>query len=214
MHLGLCSRQSKNLDKSKVSPLLFGVEPTDLTGPLVQFQAAKFEKPEIKRVVRMINTELGDDRLASDVLDSVFEMWWPKLDEKVSGVLQANGNQNSTSVRTQRDLLEEVLTLTRAQARRANMANVNPKALRDLVEGYAQLVQDARDLNVCSELSAGLERLLPPLRHLALRSRRDASTQDSDLYPRLLRVSTELKTALAGQNVLIDSSDEDDDLPF
>src|SRR5580704_6319798 len=33
---------AKNLEKSKVCPLLFGVEPTDVKGPLVQFQAAKF----------------------------------------------------------------------------------------------------------------------------------------------------------------------------
>ena len=76
---------SKNLDRSKVCPLLFGdIEPTDIKGPLEQFQAAKFGKAEVKRVLKMVNTEMGGEMaLGSDVLDSVFEMWWPKLDEQV-----------------------------------------------------------------------------------------------------------------------------------
>ncbi len=32
---------SKKLEKSKVSPILFGVEPTDLTGPLIQFASSQ-----------------------------------------------------------------------------------------------------------------------------------------------------------------------------
>ena len=32
------------LGKSRVCPILFGVDPIDIKGPLVQFQAAKFEK--------------------------------------------------------------------------------------------------------------------------------------------------------------------------
>jgi hypothetical protein len=45
---------SKRLGKAKVCPILFGVQPADLKGPLVQFQAARFEKSELQRVVRMI----------------------------------------------------------------------------------------------------------------------------------------------------------------
>jgi len=53
------------LGKSRVCPILFGVDPTDIQGPLVQFQAAKFEKEDLQRVVRMINKELGDLALTS-----------------------------------------------------------------------------------------------------------------------------------------------------
>jgi hypothetical protein len=64
---------AKNLNRSKVCPLLFGgMEPTDVKGPLVQFQAAQFSKEEVKRVMKMINSELGDASLTADVLDSVF----------------------------------------------------------------------------------------------------------------------------------------------
>lgn len=103
---------SKNIDKSKVCPLLFDIEPSDIQGPLVQFQAAKFSKKEMKKVIKMINSELGDGALASDVLDNVFDMWWVKLDEKIQAELNTP-KEKKADLRTERDLLEEVLKLTR-----------------------------------------------------------------------------------------------------
>src|SRR5688500_18487578 len=40
---------AKSLDKSRVVPLVFGAELSDLRGPLPQFQAAVFRKDEAKR---------------------------------------------------------------------------------------------------------------------------------------------------------------------
>lgn len=79
---------SRNLEKGKVCPILFGVEPTDVKEPLSQFQAARFQREDIKRVMNMINNELGEDALSSEVFDSVFGMWWPKLSENVNSVLK------------------------------------------------------------------------------------------------------------------------------
>jgi hypothetical protein len=70
-----------------VCPLLFGIDPADVKGPLVQFQAAPFTKEEMKKAVRMMNQELGTGALTSDVFDSVFDMWWPKLEEKVKKIM-------------------------------------------------------------------------------------------------------------------------------
>ena len=71
---------SKNFDRSRVCPLLFGgMDPTDVKGPLVQFQGARFCKVETKKVLKAVNTELGDSALSAEVLENVFEMWWPKL---------------------------------------------------------------------------------------------------------------------------------------
>jgi len=49
---------SKSISAARVCPLLFGVEPSDVKGPLVQFQAAPFAKDEMKKAVRMMNQEL------------------------------------------------------------------------------------------------------------------------------------------------------------
>ena len=108
---------SKKLDKSRVCPILFGsLETTDLKGPFVQFQAAKFNKEEVWKMLTMVNKELGDDALETKVLDSVFEKWWPDLEQKVQALLEKTPKLPSKSVRKDRELLEEILTLTRGMS--------------------------------------------------------------------------------------------------
>jgi hypothetical protein len=109
---------SKQIGQGKVAPILFGLEPADIRGPLVQFQAATFQKAEMKRVVRLINSELGDAAATDDVLNSAFEMWWPRLEKEVKTLLAFTGGQRSAPHRSERELLEEVLALTRSIAQR------------------------------------------------------------------------------------------------
>lgn len=105
---------SKKLDTSRVCPILFaGLETTDLKGPLVQFQAAKFNKEEIRKMLTMVNKELGDNTLETKVLDSVFEKWWPDLEQKVESLLSQSPESAPRAVRTDRELLEEMLAITR-----------------------------------------------------------------------------------------------------
>jgi hypothetical protein len=148
---------SKNLEKSKVCPLLFGIEPSDIKGPLVQFQAAKFSKKEMKKVIKMMNDELDSSSLASDVLDNVFEMWWPKLEEQIEKAVEKARNDDNSDLRTERDLLEEVLTLTRGlsidRRRRNGRGTVHPGAIEDLIMTMENLI----NLNLFEDNPEALE---------------------------------------------------------
>ena len=75
---------SKHVGKAKVCPIVFGIEPIDVQGPLAQFQAVRFEEKEFTRLLRMINSELGDLALKNKVLDSSFKLVWPKLEHDVT----------------------------------------------------------------------------------------------------------------------------------
>jgi len=105
---------SKNLDKAHVCPILFGVEPADIKGPLTAFQSSRFEKTEIKKVVKMINGRLGDGGLSPTVLDSVFEKWWPDLEKEVNSILSKAPKAKKNGSRPERELLEEILELNRS----------------------------------------------------------------------------------------------------
>lgn len=108
---------SKKLDTSRVCPILFaGLETTDLKGPLVQFQAAKFNKEEIRKMLTMVNKELGEDALETKVLDSVFEKWWSDLEQRVESLISAAPESAPKAVRNDRELLEEILALTRSMS--------------------------------------------------------------------------------------------------
>ena len=72
---------SKIMDKTKVCPYLFALEPTEVTGPLAQFQAVKANKEGTKKLLQTINRLQNESALPEDRLNKSFEAFWPKLEE-------------------------------------------------------------------------------------------------------------------------------------
>lgn len=105
---------AKTVERSRVVPLLFEVQPSDIKGPLVQFQATEFSKKDIKKLVKTINSALGDRQLTTVVLDKVFEKWWPEFERNVNSVLMETDQTDNSPHRTDRDILEELLEISRA----------------------------------------------------------------------------------------------------
>lgn len=161
---------AKNLEKSKVCPLLFALEPTDVKGPLVQFQSARFDEVEMKRVVKMINAELGESSLGTDVLDQVFEMWWPRLDALIAEQLKTLGPQKEKKARTEKDILEEVLALARSLAKDDERRNeISPGAIIDLMDSYRLLLEELLG-SPLPGASEAARRMFPPMEYIAERS--------------------------------------------
>lgn len=119
---------SKTLDNSKVCPILFGLDNSDFKGPLTQFQTSQFNKVDFKKLVKTINNSISENKLDDKVFDDVFEMWWPKLEVKINKILEENKVVNE-SIRDDRELLEEILALSRMTAKRTtnNLKNQNVK---------------------------------------------------------------------------------------
>lgn len=174
---------SKNIDKSKVCPILFGVDPSDVKGPLVQFQAARFTKDEIKKVVKMINSELESNSLSTEVFESVFEMWWPKLSEKIEAELSKAKKSDRKGVRTERDILEEILSLSRnmfMKERDLDNNDIHPGAIEDSIISFITLVNSVIDNNIENvEIIENLQVLLSPLRYMSERIRLPRSSRRS-----------------------------------
>jgi hypothetical protein len=165
---------SKNFDSSRVCPLLFdGMEPTDVKGPLVQFQGAQFCKTEMKKVLKAVNQELGEAALSPEVLENVFEMWWPKLEKQVSSLLSELDEGDGVSKRSDRDLLEEVLTLTRRNNAigRPRGAEVVPAAVEDLLDACSELATIASVFGPADDFLHAITHLYKPLQHIVGRVR-------------------------------------------
>jgi hypothetical protein len=108
---------SKSLDASKVCPILFGIDNSDFKGPLTQFQTSQFSKVDIRKLLRTINNNLGEQKLDDKVLDEVFDMWYPRLETKILKILE-DYNVENRSIRDDRELLEEILGIVRITAKR------------------------------------------------------------------------------------------------
>jgi hypothetical protein len=107
---------SSTIDKSRVCPIVFDLEPTDLQGPLSQFQVTRFVEADIRKLFNTINSQAGENKLNDTVAKDVFEKWWPDLQQKLKTILQGHTeNTKAQKIRSDRELLEEVLLLVRNQ---------------------------------------------------------------------------------------------------
>jgi hypothetical protein len=107
---------AKTLDNTFVCPYLIDLEPSDIRGPLTQFQAMRANDTETLKLVNPINAALGDNGLKEEHVRDAFELAWPRLKAKLDTPLQ---EQQPKRTRNTEDMLEEVLTLLRGQARDA-----------------------------------------------------------------------------------------------
>ncbi len=161
---------SKNFDKAHVCTLLFNVDTTDLKGPLTIFQNTRFDKKDFKKLVKTINDSGGDSKLEDTVLDGVFTMWWPKLEEQVSKIIKEHKTSEPDENRTERDILEEVLELTRLSTRHSRReVGFPPKVMMDLVESIGELsvALEHHDFDRARHMTERLDR---PVRYLCERS--------------------------------------------
>lgn len=159
---------SKSLDKARVCTLLFNLDAADVKGPLTSFQATKFTSEDFKRLITTINNTAGDAKLETSVLDSVFNMWWPRLEEQVAEILKTHDKGTKRERRPERDILEEILELTRMNAERAHRpSRINPGAISELLDYLTELLflnaRERGDMNL-----AMMERINRPIRHLCM----------------------------------------------
>lgn len=97
---------AKSMQQGRVMPLLLDIDFKDITGPLAQFQAKKVDKQGLNELISSIN------KLANQPVDSrlqqLFEVFWPKLEEKV-GQIPAEA-ASTKSHRPQHEILEELVS--------------------------------------------------------------------------------------------------------
>lgn len=77
---------SKQLEKSKVFPLLLGMSPGDLDGPISQFQSTVLDKDDFKKLIQSINGLLSNGGVSQDVLDATFSSFWPKMAKELKKI--------------------------------------------------------------------------------------------------------------------------------
>jgi hypothetical protein len=106
---------SKQQQSTYVCTLLFDLEPTDVREPLAQFQATRVQKDELRKLIFTLNGTLGDSKRPESELSESFEVWWPKLDERLNRIGEVTSE--IVTVRPDRELIEEILEILRTQNR-------------------------------------------------------------------------------------------------
>lgn len=198
----------KRFDRSKVCPLLFNLEPTDLKGPLSSFQCAKFAREQFKGLVGSINNEAGEAKLEQDVLNSVFDMWWPKIDERVTHILSTSSDKKEKGLRSDKDILIEILGLARIAAQ----GTVRPQRYldyrpQDLLHGLHDLVGCIDPMRADAARDA-LRTMLLPLQRIFRMATDTESGRESLWKLRRLIQSFDKEVPIPNEDIEIDFSDE------
>lgn len=137
---------SKNFGKSKVCTILFGIDSSDLSGPLTGFQDTKFNKVDFKKLIESINKEGGDSKLDSKILDKVFDMWWDRLENSVNRIMEGNSDSEEAPARPDRELLEEILELTRLKS--SQTIQQSPIIPRPLLRRISVTIEELIDITM------------------------------------------------------------------
>ena len=153
---------SKRIDKSLVIPILFAIDSTELEGPLIQFQYAQFAKQEIKKVIDTINNASGDNKLESAVLSNVFNKWWQELNERIRIIID-KPDTSYKKKRTDRDLLEELLKLSRISQVRGQ---IDDEIVQDLMEALIRTHDSIAEGKSQLEMMENLRKFQSPINNL------------------------------------------------
>ncbi len=125
---------------AQVSALLLGELTTkEVEGPLSHFQATPFKKEQVKKLVSDINVLLKEKALDADILNRVFEKWWPDLEKDINLTLQAK--EIPEVVRSPDAVLTEVLELSRFIAKNVGAVDRNLLKQAKDIEGDHVLVK-------------------------------------------------------------------------
>ncbi|MEQ8263261.1 TIR domain-containing protein [Pseudohaliea sp.] len=202
---------SKSLEKSHVCPILFGITNADVTGPLKQFQATSFSKADVQKLINAMNNAMGDARLPQKTLDTVYATWWPQLEEKIVAIMEADDDDNDEPpLRNDRELLEEILMLTRAASRRP-LSRVSQIAIKDLLRKFIEFHDhQATATGGYQEALDKLDELRTPVNHLVVKL---ADRNDEEIEA-LVKQFKELSFSVVEEQEQNEEQDSNDDIPF
>ncbi|PYD62634.1 hypothetical protein CFR72_11435 [Gluconacetobacter entanii] len=97
---------SKSMSDGKVIPLLFGLELSDLSGPLSQFQAQKAEEAGIMEIVKSIN-KVAEKPASDQIVNQLVPSLWPKFKSKLDEI--SSKTPVDKHKRPQHEILEELV---------------------------------------------------------------------------------------------------------
>jgi hypothetical protein len=138
---------SKSVDKSRVSPLLFGLKRSEVKGgPLLQFQSTIAEAEDMRKLVLSLNSACQPPLLEEQRLNTIFEVWWPQLDKAFKALLADTASFTQPPEGPVQpdpgntEILEEILELTRQQHRILNSPTdlLPPRYIADVMRDASE----------------------------------------------------------------------------
>lgn len=141
---------SKGLETNRVCCLLIDLEPSDILGPLSQFNHTKPIKNDMKKLVYNLN-ERSERILSPQILEQVFETHWDRFEKDFNNIIEeteATGNINLPKIED-RDILYEILNSTRLMNNRiTSLENISLTSDSELSDELKTFVSYSNLMNL------------------------------------------------------------------
>lgn len=111
---------NKGLSSNRVCPILVDLEPKDVDDPLSKFQLTKMIKKDMYKLIKTINTILGDDKLSDTILEESFSDTWDKFYKQFDDIVNVTEKIEKQPKKTNDELMETMLDVVRAIDRKTD----------------------------------------------------------------------------------------------
>lgn len=139
---------AKGLTSSRVCTFLVDLSPADVENPLAQFNHTQHDKESLWQLVRTLNDCLPADQILHEqVLERVFETYWPQFDEQFREIIDTVAAVQNVPERAQKDILSEILETTRSLATRVTSIEKNVQKRADVAVRHSRAFVDPGHLS-------------------------------------------------------------------
>lgn len=111
---------AKGLSNSRVCTLLVDLKPSDIKDPLAQLNHTLPDRDNMFELVRTLNNRLANNALDPRILEAVFNTYWEQFEQGFQAILERTENPEIPIPRSDKDLLSEILDITRTLNNRVN----------------------------------------------------------------------------------------------
>lgn len=110
---------AKGISTNRVCTFLINLKPSDLEAPLSQFNHTAPNREDMKSLLVTINNELGENALKDNIIDQIFDTYWPSFEDKFKKLVDSEPPINTDKpTRSKDEILEEILYTTRTMDKR------------------------------------------------------------------------------------------------
>jgi TIR domain len=79
---------AKSVTKGRIVPLCINLYPSDITGPLADFQSRRLDEADMKRLTHDLN-DASETPMKKERLDAIFSAMWPRLEAEVAAAVHS-----------------------------------------------------------------------------------------------------------------------------
>ena len=151
---------AKTVDKTLACTLLIGLEPSDVSKPLGEFQHTRLNEKELLQLVQDLNKAAGESARKDTEIDKAFKLCWPELRARLEN-LPSDGPTKRPQ-REPEEMLEELIDLARTTNKitESNMRAIfefqrKSLATRDQIEHLIKVL-NVRYPTTWAEVAAGI----------------------------------------------------------